>query len=138
MKVFKLIVAGGRKFKDYHLLKRKLDAILQKKSQTHIIEIVSGEADGADSLGEAYARINGYKVIPFPAKWEDLTLEPCKIVTRKNGTQYNALAGHNRNLEMAEYADALVLFWDGKSTGSKNMKDLALKLKLDVRVIQYS
>jgi hypothetical protein len=46
--------------------------------------------------------------------------------------RYNALAGHNRNRAMAEYATSddnfgvLILFWDGKSKGSKNMKNQAV------------
>mgnify|MGYP004572211241 FL=1 len=43
-----------------------------------------------------------------------------------------ALAGHNRNRQMAEYATSddafgvLILFWDGESKGSKNMKNQAI------------
>lgn len=28
-------------------------------------------------------------------------------------------AGHKRNTQMAEYADGAIIFWDGKSKGSK-------------------
>ena len=47
----RLIIAGGREFNDYELLKEKVDYLLRnKKGET--IEIVSGKARGADSLGE--------------------------------------------------------------------------------------
>ena len=36
---------------------------------------------------------------------------------------------------MAKEADACIVFWDGKSTGTKNMIDLAKKYKLKLRVI---
>ena len=39
------------------------------------------------------------------------------------------------NETMAKEADACIVFWDGKSTGTKNMIDLAKKYKLKLRVI---
>ena len=36
--IFKVIVAGGRKFNDYNLLKNKLDNILSEKRKTHQIK----------------------------------------------------------------------------------------------------
>ena len=45
----KIIVAGGRDFSDYMLLKEKLDYVLKFGE----FEIVSGKASGADTLGDA-------------------------------------------------------------------------------------
>ena len=42
-------------------------------------------------------------VVSFPAKWNDLEVDKCVIKTNKYG-KYNALAGHNRNRNIAEYA----------------------------------
>jgi len=38
---------------------------------------------------------------------------------------------------MANYADALIAFWDGKSKGTKNMIDLASKLGLKAIIVFY-
>jgi len=38
---------------------------------------------------------------------------------------------------MANYANALSAFWDGKSKGPKNMIDLAAKAGLKVSVIYF-
>jgi hypothetical protein len=46
------------------------------------------------------------------------------------------VAGPIRNGEMAKYADALIVFWDGKSRGTKNMIDLAERYGLKVRVVR--
>ena len=78
-------------------------------------------ARGADRLGERYAKERGYKVIYFPADWD--------IDGRS--------AGFKRNVKMAEYADALVAFWDGKSSGTKHMIETAQGKGLDVRVKRY-
>lgn len=115
---YKVIVAGGRDFNDYHLLKRKLSILLNNRLD---VEIVSGAARGADSLGERYAEENGLYIHRKPADWE----------------KYGKSAGYRRNAEMAEYADALVAFWDGKSRGTKHMIDLAEKHELAIRIVRY-
>jgi len=38
---------------------------------------------------------------------------------------------------MADYADALVAFWDGKSRGTMHMINLAKSAGLQVRVVNY-
>jgi len=113
----KVIVAGSRDFNDYNLLKKKLDYYFQNKKPT---EIVSGTARGADKLGEKYASQNNINIKKFPANWD------------KHGNK----AGYLRNKEMAEYADALVAFWDGNSKGTKHMIDLAEKNKLKVKIVK--
>jgi len=114
----KVIIAGGRGFNDYDLLCRKADKILSRQSE---IEIVSGAARGADKLGERYADERGYPIKRFPADW---------------GT-FGKKAGYMRNEDMAEYADALIAFWDGTSKGTKHMIDIARNNDLKVRVITY-
>lgn len=119
--IFKVIVAGGRKFNDYNLLKNKLDNILSEKRKTHQIYIISGMAKGADTLGEQYANENGFTVLGFPAEWN----------------LYGKSAGIRRNEEMAKVGDALIAFWDGESPGTKHMIETAKSKKLLVRVIKY-
>lgn len=114
----RVIVAGGRDFDNYELLKRKMDVLLSK---TEDVEIISGTARGADTLGEEYAKEKGYKIAYFPAKWDI----------------YGKRAGYIRNEEMANYADACVCFWDGVSRGTKHMINLAKKHNIKLRVINY-
>ncbi len=130
----KVIIAGSRNFDDYDKLRVFCDKVLSNQND---IEIVSGKADGADKLGERYAKEKGYALTEFPAKWKDLTAKPCFVKYDKNKEPYNVLAGLNRNEEMAKYADALIVFWDGKSTGSKNMIESATKHKLKIKFYTY-
>ena len=116
----KIIVAGGRDFTDYQLLKDKLKALI-RELETNDIEIVSGCARGADTWGSVFAKLHGHNVTEFPADWN------------KHGKK----AGYLRNKEMAEYADILVAFWDGESKGTKHMIDLALKHKLETHIFIY-
>ena len=111
----KLIVAGGRDFSDKEKLYFELDSI------EGITEIVSGNAKGADELGEKYAKERGIPVKLFPADW----------------TKHGRAAGPIRNEEMAKYADALIAFWDGKSRGTKSMINLARENNLNVMIVNY-
>ena len=131
--MFSVIIAGGRTFNDYPLLKQKCDIILKDKTD---IEIVSGGAKGADHLGELYAAGQGYRIKRFPALWDKIDIKPCKIKYNKFKQPYNTLAGLNRNLLMGKYADALIAFYNG-SSGTKNMIGIAEKLNLLIRIIRY-
>lgn len=111
----KIIVAGSRDFNDYEQLAKTLDTILPQHSD---IEIVSGNARGADSLGEKYAATNGIRLKKFPAEW----------------SKYGKQAGYIRNQDMAKYSDMLVAFWDNKSKGTKHMINLAKKCGLETIV----
>lgn len=130
----KVIIAGSRSFNDYDKLKEFCEKVLANQDD---IEIVSGTAEGADKLGERYAKEKGYVLTEFPAKWKDLEAKPCFVRYDKNKEPYNVLAGLNRNEEMAKYANALIIFWDGKSTGSKNMIESAMKHKLKIKFYTY-
>ena len=122
MSKFKIIVAGGRSFNNYDLLEQKLDYYLSSKiNEGYDIVIISGTAKGADSLGEKYAINKGYEIERFPANWY----------------KYGKSAGYRRNVDMANVADACIVFWDGTSPGSKHMIDIANTKRLALRVVNY-
>ncbi len=96
----KVIIAGSREIEDYDaLLKTIQDADLD------ITEVVSGGCRGVDFMGEQWAQENAIPVRQFVADW----------------AMYGRMAGELRNREMAQYADALILLWDGKSPGASCM-----------------
>lgn len=113
----KIIVAGGRDFDDYELLKSTLDTYISQQE----VEIISGGARGADRLGELYARNNGYKLTIIEAKWD----------------LHGHSAGYKRNVEMSLIATDVIVFWNGASKGSKHMIDIANKRGLKVKVVNY-
>lgn len=121
--LYRTIIAGGRSFSDYKLLKDKLDYYLRDKvRQGYEIIIISGTANGADKLGERYAMERGYKIERYPADWN----------------KYKMAAGYRRNVQMSEVANACVVFWDGISPGSKHMIDIATNKGLPLRVVRYT
>ncbi len=117
--MFKVIIAGTRTFDDYEALKAYADYKLGQIKED--IEIISGGATGADALGERYAKEKGYTIKRFPADWN----------------RYGKKAGPLRNKQMADYADALIVFWDGSSRGTKNMLEIAREQGLKIGIYKY-
>ena len=107
----KVIIAGSRDIIEYDVV---LDAIAE--AGFNVTEVVSGAARGVDRLGEQFARDCGLSIKLFPANWD----------------KHGRAAGHIRNAEMAQYADALIAVWDGISPGTKNMVNEARKRGLKV------
>lgn len=125
----KVIIAGGR---SYTFTRNDIILLNKLRDELPIIEVVSGKASGADRCGEQWAKFYNIPVKEFPANWGDFS-EPCIIKFRQNGERYNALAGPKRNLQMAQYADALIAF--PGSRGTQNMIDQARKLNLKVIIV---
>jgi len=117
----KIIIAGSRTIKDRH---RVISAIYSSGWAGKITELVNGDCPtGVDAI--AYSLFYGMDaanygfcsgIIPiklFSAEW----------------SKHGKAAGPIRNAEMAEYADALILVWDGKSNGSASMLREMIKRK---------
>lgn len=121
----KLIIAGSRSIKQYSTL---LAAIVESGlwgNYKRSLEIISGMAKGADTLGEEFSKKNSLVLHKKPAAWDKWRVAGANVQVR-NGQKYNALAGHWRNEEMAEMADQALILWDGKSTGSLDMMNRML------------
>lgn len=123
MKEKRIIVAGTRNFQDYNLLKESLVSYINSDEN---IVIVSGCANGADTLGERFAKENNIHCVTFPALWNI----------------YGKAAGYRRNTQMAMYAihaaeGVLFAFWDGKSKGTEHMINIAKEYGLETHIINY-
>ena len=109
----KVVIAGSRTITDYEIL---LDAMSQV--DWVITEVVSGLATGVDTLGMRWAKEKNIPVKEFRAEWE----------------LHGKAAGPIRNSQMAKYADAVIVIWDGESRGSKNMIEEAKGHGLELKV----
>src|SRR4051812_33487114 len=110
----KVIIAGSREIQDINV-----DAAMTASGfRDSVQEVVSGGAMGANRAGEAWAALSHIPVKVFPADW----------------ARYGKTSDIKRNQQMVEYADALVLIWNGKSTGIRSLRDTALRHGLEVYV----
>ncbi len=117
----KTIIAGSRDleiFKDKERVWVVADAIMKSGWRNEITEIVSGGARGIDHAGICWALSVSPQipVKPFMPLWD----------------KYGKGAGFIRNRDMAAYADALIIVWNGTSRGSSNMLQEAKKKNLKI------
>lgn len=122
MNPFRLIVAGGRDFQNYSLLKEELiTANNNLWNNGYQLVVISGLARGADNLGLQWAKEYNVPYETFPANWD----------------LYGKSAGYKRNQQMADIADGLIAFWDGKSRGTSNMIQIMRGMAKPTKVIAY-
>lgn len=119
-KYFKVIVAGSRDYANKTYIYNKLDILLSKINKP--VQIVSGLAKGVDSIAVEYAKDRGLSLKTFEAHWDD----------------YGKKAGILRNIEMGDYADALVAFRLNNSVGTTHMIEYAKSKNLKIRTYEIS
>jgi hypothetical protein len=110
-----ILVCGSRDYSDPRKLFGELDFFKPDI-------IITGDAEGADHLAEAYGKVHDIPVFKFHANWKD----------------YGRKAGYKRNLLMVQQFPRVCLcFYKGSITkGTKITRDLALKY--GVAVIEYN
>jgi YspA, cpYpsA-related SLOG family len=112
----KTIVAGSRGIIDEAEIYRLLDGM---NANGEITEVVSGHCPSSpDIVAEKWARSRNIPVKIFLAEWK----------------KFGKAAGPIRNGGMAEYADALIAFWDGKSNGTGDMIEKMNRLRKIVAI----
>ena len=82
-------------------------------------EIISGGAVGVDACAAAYARENGLRLTEILPQYE----------------RYGRAAPIIRNRAIVEQADAVLVFWDGRSKGTQSVIAYAKKLGKPITVI---
>lgn len=110
----KTIIAGSRTITDYAAVCKAV-----ADSGFAVTEVVSGHASKR-KVGEEWLP----SVDLLGERWSREFLHKAPTLFRPNwliGKQ----AGYVRNVEMAEYAEALIAVWDGESRGTKHMIDIA-------------
>lgn len=119
----KIAIVGSRSFSDYSELENKVQKFLTEwDCELNSVEIVSGGALGADSLGELFAKNHQLEMISILPDWK----------------KYGRGAGIVRNREIAETADAVIAFWDGISKGTKATIDFFRNQKKRIKIVRYA
>ena len=119
----KLIIAGGRDFRDSGLIVDHMNDLIDRGiiNEKELI-IISGTAQGADMLGYNIALENNLPILEYPALWNI----------------HGRSAGYIRNYEMAKVADMLLVFWDGRSRGTGNMIQQMERLGKPTYIVMYN
>ena len=111
----RVIIAGSRCCRHYHAVCQVV-----RDSGFDLTTVISGGAEGVDTLGERYAAEHGIPYERHPADWG----------------KYGRAAGPIRNHEMVQCADALiaVIMWPAR--GTRNMIHQAQKAGLPVFITE--
>ena len=107
----KLLVVGSRSIKDFDLTPH---------IPNDVITIISGGANGVDTLAEEYADRHRLS----------------KYIIRPRYDLYGRAAPLKRNEKMVDLADAVLVIWDGKSKGAQYTIKYAKKTNKAVTVKQ--
>lgn len=99
----KLAIVGSRRINNI-----KIDDYVH----FNVDEIVSGGAVGVDFCASEYAKAYGIKLTEFLPCYE----------------RYGRAAPIVRNKEIVDYADKIIIFWDGKSKGTLSVIKYAQKI----------
>lgn len=118
----RLLIAGSRGLykPEYIEIIHNVVLGIEKRTNLKVTEIVHGACKNSpDISGKDYGEKYGLKVTSFPADWY-----PNGVLDKS--------AGYKRNVLMGEYADILLVIYDGKSSGTKHMMDIMNKNKKKV------
>ena len=97
-----------------------MTAFTNKECDPPEVEVVSGGAKGADSLGERFAKI-----------WR------CPVTIFKPDWSIGKWAGFIRNQQIVDACDMVLAFWDGNSRGTKDTIHKAKIAKKPTFIIYY-
>lgn len=109
----KIAIVGSRSLTDI-----PLDPYVPREAE----EIVTGGAKGIDLLAAEYAKAKGLKLTEFLPQYE----------------KYGRAAPIVRNKEIVDYADKIIVFWDGRSKGAASVIRYAEKIKKPLQVIRIN
>ena len=110
----RLAIVGSRKIKDIDLR----EFLRDMNEQPDVI--ISGGANGIDTLAAEYAVKNGIEL----------------IVIRPDYDKYGRAATHIRNRQIVEQSDAVLALWDGESRGTLSTINSAKSLRKEIKVVK--
>ena len=107
----KLLIVGSRSIKNFDL---------SPYVSTDVDTIISGGAEGIDTLAEQYADL--YRL--------------SKYIVRPRYELYGRVAPIKRNEEMVDMADAVLVIWDGCSKGTQYTVKYTKKKNKPIMLVQ--
>lgn len=127
----RVLVCGGRDYSDRDHFFSEMDRLNQQYGPFTVV--IHGAASGADKLAGLWGEQRSKMVVPYPAKWDDLSQPDAVIKYTKTGKPYDARAGFRRNTRMLiEGKPDLVIAYPG---GQGTMDMVNQSNKAGVRVV---
>lgn len=114
-----LAIVGSRSMVDYNFFSLMLMELIPSAKRANLI--ISGGAKGADSCGYKFARENNLKIKIFTPDWN----------------LYGKKAGMMRNTDIISNSNMVIVFWDGKSAGTKDSIEKAKRTNKKLIVVYF-
>jgi hypothetical protein len=119
----RIAVVGCRQYDNYDFFSERFVHYVNELKELYPgrpFEFYSGGAPGIDSMIEDYCADHGYTFTAIDADWD----------------KHGKAAGFIRNQQLAERVGVVLVFWDGQSTGTKDMRDRCFELRRRVRTVR--
>lgn len=116
-----VILAVSPFFNKYDLFKEKILFYLANKMKTHSVVIIKGASKLTDTYTDKLCEETDFIIEPHITHWG----------------KYGESAISVSNDEMTNRANALIAFWDGRSTGIKDLLEKAKHKNIKVAVVKY-
>ena len=122
MEEFRVIVAGGHRYKNYDQVKLSLDKVLKNK-QGHRITIITGDLPGTEHFAIRYSKERELNYRVFACKKQ----------------KYKRNAVYVRNSEMLSEGlpHAILAFWNGENGIVEDILKKAKHKELNIRLFRY-
>lgn len=121
---YKVILAASRSFNNYDLFKEKIKYYLSDKIKYNSL-VVIGASNQSNLLIAKLSEDIMFVKEPFETEWDKYGQDKRKAIDEAND-------------KMTSLADALIVFWDGKSAGIKNLIDHAKQKGIKIAVVEYN
>ena len=124
MTLKKIGIVGSRDFTNNEKFELNMNLILTDKGipiNKECLKIISGGARGADTLARMFAQKHGLEITEY----------------KNDFAKYGVKGYFERNKQIVENSDFLIVFWDGESRGTLNTLDHCKKLGKEAIVIYY-
>ena len=115
----KIAIVGSRTFNDYEFLK---SAVLEVLRIEDISLIISGVADGVDTLAQKFAKEFGIPLLVFYPKWK----------------KFGNSAGMKRNQYIIQYSDLVFAIRINMSKGTSNSIQHAIEKNIPIIVKDFT
>ena len=121
MEKYRVIIAGSSSFFNCDLMKEKCCHYLENKLKTHHVILLSGTSIVTTELIKRLSSRIKILVESNFAEWD----------------RFGRSAAGISNIKMVERANVLIAFWDGMSTRTKQLIDMAIAKQIPVKIIRY-
>ena len=128
---YKIGMVGSREFADELTVRAAVVGLPYYLESLDFI-VYSGAARGTDSwvADEVLKRYGPSHLIELPANWNKRN--------RFNKIFFDPNAGRERNGILVRQCDEVLIFWDGSSTGSNNVREWCQKYNVPFNIIRKS